>query len=131
MNYDAYAIASLQQTLPSQFNPYSEDASALAAANTYYPQQTAYGSDPQSVQPLHHHLYFPMGPHREDLLPYQRTSHDFFTSEKLRQETTKKLEATRQVISEFKPSFALTMEQIWRAVQVLLTLESRHGTPHT
>jgi PAB-dependent poly(A)-specific ribonuclease subunit 3 len=97
-------MASLNQALPvhGQYNLYSEDHNtALGAANTFYPPQTAYSSDPQAVQPLHHHLYFPVGPHRDDLLPYQRLPHDFFTSEKLRQEATKKLEAVQQVIRKF------------------------------
>lgn len=47
-----------------------------------------------------HHLYFPAGPHKEDLLPYQRAPHDFFISEKLRQDLQKKAEAALQVISQ-------------------------------
>jgi PAB-dependent poly(A)-specific ribonuclease subunit 3 len=39
-----------------------------------------------------------MGPHREDLLPYQRLSHDFFMSNDLREELQKKSAATLQVL---------------------------------
>lgn len=56
---------------------------------------------------LMHHLYFPAGPHKEDLLPYQRAPHDFFMSEKLRQDLQKKSEAALQVISKCASSVAL------------------------
>jgi hypothetical protein len=39
-----------------------------------------------------------MGPHREDLNPYQRTIHDFFIPNTLREELQKKAEATWQVM---------------------------------
>lgn len=55
---------------------------------------------------LMHHLYFPAGPHNEDLLPCQRAAHDFFMSEKLRQELQKKSEAALQVISQYPPPVA-------------------------
>lgn len=48
---------------------------------------------------LQHHLYAPLGPRRENLQPYQRTAHDFFISENLRQELQRKAEATLQVLS--------------------------------
>lgn len=47
---------------------------------------------------LQYHLYAPLGPHREHLLPYQRNAHDFFMSENLRQELQRKAEATLQVL---------------------------------
>ena len=39
-----------------------------------------------------------MGPHREDLLPYQRPAHDFFMPEKIREDLHKKSEASLQIM---------------------------------
>lgn len=39
-----------------------------------------------------------MGPHREDLLAYQRLPHDFFMPEKLREELQRKSEASLQTM---------------------------------
>lgn len=99
-------MGAVGQAMPTTaFNPYADDhnaaaaaaaAAALGAANSAYFPQNAFTTH---TQPLLHHLYFPAGPHKEDLLPYQRTSHDFFMSEKLRQDLQKKAEAARQVIS--------------------------------
>ena len=62
---------------------------------------------------LQYHLYAPIGPHREDLLAYQKHAHDFFMPEALREELQKKAEATFQVMpsmssSELKGILALT-----------------------
>lgn len=47
---------------------------------------------------VQYHLYAPIGPHREDLLPYQRNAHDFFMPEKLREDLQKKSEASLQTM---------------------------------
>jgi hypothetical protein len=47
---------------------------------------------------LQYHLYAPIGPHKEDILAYQRLAHDFFLPNDLREELQKKSEATRQVM---------------------------------
>lgn len=47
---------------------------------------------------LQHHLYAPVGPHRDNLLTYQRTVHDFFIAEDIRQELQRKIDATLQVM---------------------------------
>jgi PAB-dependent poly(A)-specific ribonuclease subunit 3 len=39
-----------------------------------------------------------MGPHRENLLAYQRTAHDFFIADELREELQKKSDAAQQVL---------------------------------
>lgn len=66
-----------------------------------WPQDTDDHLEKSNVSQLMHHLYFPAGPHKEDLLPYQRAPHDFFISEKLRQDLQKKSEAALQIISEY------------------------------
>jgi len=82
----------IEATPPSQhLNPYTGDTTAAAGA-AYYQAPTGF------AQPLQHHLYAPLGPHRENLLGYQRNVHDFFISENLRQDMQKKADATLQVL---------------------------------
>ena len=47
---------------------------------------------------LQYHLYAPIGPYRENLLPWQRAPHDFFIADKLREELQRRGEATLQVL---------------------------------
>lgn len=47
---------------------------------------------------LQYHLYSPLAPHRDNLLAYQRTSHDFFIPDELRREFQRRNEATLQVL---------------------------------
>ncbi|KAI9808130.1 MAG: PAB-dependent poly(A)-specific ribonuclease subunit 3 [Sarcosagium campestre] len=77
----------------AQINPYSQDAGSIPGISASYFQSMAGHS-----QPLQYHLYAPLGPHRENLLPYQRTVHDFFISNTLREELQRKAEATLQVL---------------------------------
>ena len=48
---------------------------------------------------LSYHLYAPLGPHRENLMAYQRTTHDFFIPDHLREEMQRKSEASLQTFS--------------------------------
>jgi PAB-dependent poly(A)-specific ribonuclease subunit 3 len=45
-----------------------------------------------------YHNYAPMGPHRENLLAYQRTVHDLFIPDKLREDLQRKAEASLQTL---------------------------------
>ncbi|OBT93978.2 PAB-dependent poly(A)-specific ribonuclease subunit 3 [Pseudogymnoascus verrucosus] len=93
--FDPFTIPNSTQAVPAaQYNPYLEDTSAGASA-AYYPGQASYAA---TAQPLQYHLYAPMGPHREDLLAYQRLPHDFFMPEKLREELQRKSEASLQTM---------------------------------
>ncbi|KAL1873059.1 hypothetical protein VTK73DRAFT_1196 [Phialemonium thermophilum] len=95
---DQFSMGHLAQALPatSQFNPYAGDHSTLANATaSYFPSHGAYATP---LQPPQYHLYAPIGPYREDLLPYQRAAHDFFLSERLREDLQKKAHATLQVM---------------------------------
>ncbi|KID95914.1 PAB-dependent poly(A)-specific ribonuclease subunit PAN3, partial [Metarhizium majus ARSEF 297] len=97
VNYDPFAMASVGQGLPSaHFNPYADDHSAMAGAAGGFYQPT--GAFAAPLQPLQHHLYSPVGPYREDLMPYHRLTHDFFIPEKLREDLQKKAEASLQVM---------------------------------
>ncbi|KAL9094181.1 MAG: hypothetical protein Q9165_003596 [Trypethelium subeluteriae] len=75
-----------QQT---QLNPYAQDTNSLGSA-AYFQAANNYS------QPLQYHLYAPLGPHRENLLAYQRTAHDFFLPDSLREDLQRKSEATLQ-----------------------------------
>ncbi|KHO00385.1 PAB-dependent poly(A)-specific ribonuclease subunit PAN3 [Metarhizium album ARSEF 1941] len=96
VNYDPFAMASVGQSLPSaHYNPYADDHGAMTgAAAGFFPPNAAYAA-PQLLQ---HHLYAPVGPHREDLMPYHRMTHDFFITEKLREDMQKRAEASLQVM---------------------------------
>lgn len=45
-----------------------------------------------------YHLYWPLPPRREDLLPYQRLTRDFFMDDKLREQIQRMLADAQQVI---------------------------------
>ena len=76
-------------------NPYAQDA-MNNGNGSYFQQQETF------AQPLQYHLYAPMGPFRENLLPYQRQAHDFFIAADLREELQRKSAATLQTLpSEF------------------------------
>ncbi|KAL7788680.1 hypothetical protein V8C37DRAFT_387608 [Trichoderma ceciliae] len=95
LSYDPFGMPN-QSLATTPFNPYAEDHNAMTGAqSTYFQTQNAFAAP---LQPLQHHLYAPIGPYREDLMPYHRLTHDFFLPEKLREELQKKAEATLQVM---------------------------------
>jgi PAB-dependent poly(A)-specific ribonuclease subunit 3 len=73
-------------------NPYAQDPTGLASAS-YYQNAGAFQASPA------YHLYWPVGPQPTGLLAYQRTAHDFFIPDVLREELQKKAEVARQVLS--------------------------------
>ncbi|KAF1986396.1 PAB-dependent poly(A)-specific ribonuclease subunit PAN3 [Aulographum hederae CBS 113979] len=86
------AVSSLSvQNQSSQVNPYAQDTSSMGSA-AFYQNNENY------AQPLQYHLYNPLGPHRENLLAYQRTAHDFFLADDLREDLTRKAAASRQTL---------------------------------
>lgn len=101
--------STLQQGL---FDPYMSSASPIpsAAHTQHQPQMNPYAQDPGASsnpqyfqansysQPLQYHLYTPLGPHRENLLPYQRAAHDFFISDSLREDLQRKSAAALQTL---------------------------------
>ncbi|KAF2849111.1 PAB-dependent poly(A)-specific ribonuclease subunit PAN3 [Plenodomus tracheiphilus IPT5] len=68
-------------------NPYAQDASAA----TYYQNANAF-------QTPAYHLYWPVGPQPTGLLAYQRTAHDFFIPDHVREDLQKRAEVARQTI---------------------------------
>jgi PAB-dependent poly(A)-specific ribonuclease subunit 3 len=51
-----------------------------------------------------------MGPHREDLMAYQRQAHDFFMPEKMREDLQRKADASLQLM----PSMYILVQKITR-----------------
>lgn len=47
---------------------------------------------------IQYHLYAPLGPHRENLLAYQRTAHEFFIPDDLREDLQRKAHASLQLL---------------------------------
>ncbi|KAL6871357.1 kinase-like domain-containing protein [Trichoderma novae-zelandiae] len=95
VGYDVFTIPN-QSLATTPFNPYAEDHTAMTGApSTYFQPQNAFAAP---LQPLQHHLYAPIGPYREDLMPYHRLTHEFFVPEDLREELQKKSEAAMQVM---------------------------------
>ncbi|KAF2462013.1 PAB-dependent poly(A)-specific ribonuclease subunit PAN3 [Lineolata rhizophorae] len=95
-SYDPFSVSSTMAGLggashQASLNPYSQDAANLGGA-AYFQSTNTF------TQPLQYHLYAPLGPHRENLAPYQRTVHDFFIPDNLREELQRKAEATLQVL---------------------------------
>ncbi|KAK1730152.1 uncharacterized protein BDZ83DRAFT_715945 [Colletotrichum acutatum] len=89
-------MPNVAQPLPATpFNPYADDPTGLAGSGAYFQHQNAYTAP---LQPLQYHLYAPVGPYRDDLMPFQRQIHDFFLPEKLREDMQRKSEALQQVM---------------------------------
>ncbi|KAL6893312.1 hypothetical protein GGI43DRAFT_412807 [Trichoderma evansii] len=95
ISYDPFVLPN-QSMVTTPYNPYADDHGAMTgAASTYFAAQNAYAAP---SQPLQYHLYAPVGPYREDVMPYNRLTHDFFISETLREDMQKQSEATLQVM---------------------------------
>ncbi|KAF2138147.1 uncharacterized protein K452DRAFT_301508 [Aplosporella prunicola CBS 121167] len=95
-SFDTFAVSSAMGGISpanhaAQLNPYSQETAAMAGA-AYF--QNAAGF----TQPIQYHLYAPMGPHPENLLVYQKTTHDFFIPDQLREDLQRKSEAQRQIL---------------------------------
>ncbi|KAF1835825.1 hypothetical protein BDW02DRAFT_567586 [Decorospora gaudefroyi] len=109
VGYDPFSTSTTISTLTGPthqtgpINPYTQDASA-----TYF-------QNPNAFQTPAYHLYWPVGPQPTGLLAYQRTAHDFFIPDTLREELQKKAEVARQtapnstlpVIEQFHSLFCL------------------------
>ncbi|EPS41328.1 hypothetical protein H072_4858 [Dactylellina haptotyla CBS 200.50] len=83
--YDYNPVAPQQH---QQVNPYAHQNNPN---DVYYAQQSY-------SQPLQYHLYAPLGPHKQNLLSYQRTVHDLFLKDSIREDLQKKAEATLQIL---------------------------------
>ena len=73
-------------------NPYTATAPPVAASS-FFTDTTAF------KHPLNYHLYASVGPRRENMLPYQRASADFFIPDDLREDLHKKSDAALQTFA--------------------------------
>ncbi|KAK6431521.1 PAB-dependent poly(A)-specific ribonuclease subunit 3 [Oleoguttula sp. CCFEE 5521] len=109
-NFVANAQSNLnhQTDGPTNLNPYSDpfltnlDGTSGSITNPYAEHQPAsngqaYFQEPSTFRhPLNYHLYAALGPHRDQLAPYQRQTTDFFIPDDLREDLQRKAEATLQ-----------------------------------
>ncbi|ATZ53929.1 Bcpan3 [Botrytis cinerea B05.10] len=126
--YDPFSMGSVSQTIPTTFqNHYSEDLGILAgpgvgtggAGGTYFQGQPNY-----SVQPLNYHFYAPIGPHTDNLTPYQKSIHDLFLSDRLREELQRKSEAYHQAMPNALPTIG-TSPNSYHSLVALDTTQNR------
>ncbi|KAK4632546.1 PAN2-PAN3 deadenylation complex subunit PAN3 [Fulvia fulva] len=76
----------------AQLNPYAQQAPALGG-QPFFQDASSY------KHPLNYHLYASIGPRRENLMPHQRSTADFFLPDNLREELQQKSEATLQTFA--------------------------------
>lgn len=96
LGYDPFSTSSIPTITgsghqASTINPYVQDPSGLTGAS-YYQNPNTFQTAPA------YHLYWPVGPQPTNLLAYQRTAHDFFIPDALREELQKKSEVARQIL---------------------------------
>ena len=102
--FDPYTTTSTPLAAPAhatpqpQVNPYSQDTNALGGSS--------YFSNSTFTQPPQYHLYTPLGPHRDNLLPYQRQVHDFFIADAVREDLQRKSAATLQTLPSKSKGFS-------------------------
>jgi len=84
-------ITSLDGT-QQQMNPYAQQTSGMGGQQFY--------QDANSFKhPLNYHLYSSLGPRRENLMAYQRSTSDFFIPDNLREDLQRKAEAALQTFA--------------------------------
>ncbi|KAJ8066742.1 hypothetical protein OCU04_004132 [Sclerotinia nivalis] len=125
--YDPFSMGGVSQGIPTSFpNHYQEDISNLAAGvatgGAYFQGQPSY-----NVQPLNYHFYAPIGPHTDNLTPYQKSIHDLFLSDRLREELQRKSEASHQVMLNTLPNIG-TPPNSYHSLVALDTTQNRNNT---
>ncbi|KAF2816107.1 PAB-dependent poly(A)-specific ribonuclease subunit PAN3 [Mytilinidion resinicola] len=117
--YDPFNTSSIAGSTHSgaTLNPYAQDASALTGA-AFYQNSNTFQTSPA------HHLYWPIGPQPSNLLAYQRTAHDFFIPENLREELHRKSEIARQVL----PNSSLPPLEQYHSLVCLDTTQQKNQT---
>ncbi|KAF1998454.1 PAB-dependent poly(A)-specific ribonuclease subunit PAN3 [Amniculicola lignicola CBS 123094] len=101
----------------SSINPYAQDPSGLTGAS-YYPNANSFQTAPS------YHLYWPIGPQPTNLLAYQRTAHDFFIPDALREELQRKAEVARSIF----PNSALPQVEHYHTLYCLDTAQQKNQT---
>lgn len=72
---------------------------SYAASTPAVGGQQFYQDTSSYKHPLNYHLYASIGPRRENLMPYQRSTSDFFVPDNLREDLQRKAEATLQTFA--------------------------------
>lgn len=120
--YDPYTTDPNISNLASQghqtpaINPYAQGPSGL---DQFYQNPNAFQSSPA------YHLYWPVGPQPTGLLAYQRTAHDFFIPDSIREDLQKKSEIARQVL----PNTSLPAIEQYHSLFCLDTTPQKNNVP--
>ncbi|KAF7853258.1 hypothetical protein EAF04_010760 [Stromatinia cepivora] len=125
--YDPFSMGGVSQAIPTSFpNHYQEDisnlATGVATGGAYFQGQPSY-----NVQPLNYHFYAPIGPHTDNLTTYQKSIHDLFLSDRLREELQRKSEASHQVMLNTLPNIG-TPPNSYHSLVALDTTQNRNNT---
>ncbi|KXT09049.1 hypothetical protein AC579_4716 [Pseudocercospora musae] len=76
----------------NHMNPYVQQTASVAA-QPYYQDASSF------KHPLNYHLYSAIGPRRENLMAYQRSTSDFFIPDNLREDLQRKADAALQTFA--------------------------------
>lgn len=117
--YDPYTANPSISTITGQhqstsMNPYAQDSGMSAG----YPfNHNGFQSSPA------YHLYWPVGPQPTGLLAYQRTAHDFFIPDSVREDLQKRAEVARLVL----PNTTLPPIEQYHSLFCLDTTPQKHS----
>jgi PAB-dependent poly(A)-specific ribonuclease subunit 3 len=92
-----------------------QDPSGLSGAS-YYQNANTFQTSPS------YHLYWPVGPQPTNLHAYQRTAHDFFIPDALREDLQKKSEVARQIL----PNSSLPPIEQYHSLVCLDTVQNKN-----
>jgi PAB-dependent poly(A)-specific ribonuclease subunit 3 len=119
--YDPYTASSSISTITGQhqstINPYAQDSSGLGSGYPF--NHNGFQASPA------YHLYWPVGPQPTGLLAYQRTAHDFFIPDAVREDLQKKAEVARQVL----PNTTLPPIEQFHSLFCLDTTPQKNNAP--
>jgi PAB-dependent poly(A)-specific ribonuclease subunit 3 len=101
---------------PAAHNPYAQNS---GLGPDYYTNPNALQASPA------YHLYWPVGPQPTGLLAYQRTAHDFFIPDTIREDLQKKAEISRQVL----PNTSLPVIEQYHSLFCLDTTAQKTTAP--
>ena len=112
------ALQSLDGT-QATINPYAEQAPSVSA-QAFFQDTTSFR------HPLNYHLYASLGPRRDQITPYQRTTADFFIPDDLREDLQRKAEATLQTFPN--STLPQNVDNHFHSLVALDTVNSRTST---
>ncbi|KAG9242885.1 PAB-dependent poly(A)-specific ribonuclease subunit PAN3 [Calycina marina] len=96
---DPFSMGPMTQVInETQYNALQDTTNIPTNGVGYQQFPNQYSQSAPTALFPNYHLYAPIGPHREDLLPYQKHVHYFFMPEKIREDLQRKTAATLQTI---------------------------------